>query len=308
MAKIIQGFILLLLCISPCSSHAEGEPKPPPSGLGQSTQEAPPEVVYPANEDITEGVIEEIETLQPSKGQYERLKKLNMERERQGSSPYPTPPKPVTRTLFVNLDPGISPPILRLAQGQQTSIVFSDTAGNPWKIEKQSLNRTLFQDGYKDDVDSSKQSNVITLEALKPAAYGNVTVTLKGLATPVIFVLSSGQPEVDMRIDAQIPGHNPDAANKTMVSGMPAIDEDLGYFLDGVPPKEAERLKVTGLKDAEAWFYKDSLYVRAKADAQYPAYLSAARSTSGLSVYRYAQRHNSVTFTIGGQVVTAFIE
>lgn len=154
----------------------------------------------------------------------------------------------------------------------------------------------------------AEPTNVLTLEALKPAAYGNVTITLNGLSTPLIFILTSAQKEVDMRVDAKIPGRNPDAMDTTAVVAMPGIDDSLTYFLDGVPPKGSQRLKVSGLQGTEAWFYKDNLYVRATGDAQYPAYMSAARSTSGVAVYRYASLHNSVTFTTGGQAVTVFIE
>jgi len=284
----------------------------PQSGLGKQVADPPPQiqVVYPRTTEVVEDVIRDIEDLQLTPEQFERLKRIYLERERQKAIPYVSPPKPVTRTLFVNLDPGVSPPVLRLSRGQQTSIVFSDISGQPWYIEKVSLNRQLFSDGRQVQQGAAQQqpTNVLTIEPLTPAAYGNVTVSLRGLPTPVIFVLTSAQQEVDMRVDAKVPGHNPDAIETVSVSTLPSIDSAMSYFLDGVPPKEARRLKVTGLEGTEAWLYNDNLYVRAKADAQYPAYVSAARSTSGVAVYRYAGLHNSITFTTGGRAVTVFIE
>lgn len=312
---LITCALLGLVVSTAFAAEPQKEPQQPKSSLGQQVAEPPPQVVYPRTTDVVEGVIGDIEDLQLTPEQVERLKKIYLERARQKSSPYVSPAKPITRTLFITLDPGVSPPALRLTRGQQTSIVFSDASGQPWFIENVSLNRQMFSDGRLNAQAGAAQqqlrqqaTNVLTIEPLEPAAYGNVTVTLRGLSTPVIFVLTSAQQEVDMRVDAKVPGRNPDAVDSVTVSTLPSIDSALSYFLDGVPPKDARRLKVTGLEGTEAWLYRENLYVRAKADAQYPAYMSAARSTSGVSVYRYAGLHNSITFTTGGQAVTVFIE
>jgi len=48
--------------------------------------------------------------------------------------------------------------------------------------------------------------------------------------------------------------------------------------------------------------------VRTRGEVQYPAYKNAARSTSGVSVYKFVEMHNSVTLLTGGQAVTVFIQ
>lgn len=309
---------------------------PPPSRLGQevnpgipiampSAASGSPRVIYPAPDSVVERTVREIEDMQLTPAQMERLKSIFIERSQQRASPYVTPAKPVTRTLFVNLDPGISPPVLRLTRGQQTSIVFSDVSGQPWFIDKVSLNRQLFSDGRIAGAapaaaapaggqgaggggGGEPPTNVLTVESLTPAAYGNVTVTLRGQSTPVIFVLTAAQEEVDMRVDAKVPGHNPDARREVTLQSTPSLDNALPYFLDGVPPQGSKRLRVTGLEGAEAWVFDKNLYVKARANAQYPAYLSAARSTNGISVYRYYGVPRAATFTTGGRAVTAFFE
>lgn len=307
---------------------------PPPSRLGQEVNAgvpvampsgAPPagspRVVFPSPDAVVERAVREIEDMQLTPAQMDRLKQIYLERSQSRASPYVTPAKPVTRTLMVNLDPGVSPPVLRLTRGQQTSIVFSDVSGQPWFIDKVSLNRQLFSDGRIAQAAAAAPSgaaggqagaeaptNVLTVEPLTPAAYGNVTVTLRGQSTPVIFVLTSAQEEVDMRVDAKVPGHNPDARREVTLQSTPTLDNALPYFLDGVPPQGAKRMKVTGLDGAEAWVFDKNLYVKARANAQYPAYLSAARSTNGISVYRYHGVPRAATFTTGGRVLTAFFE
>lgn len=282
-----------------------------PAATVNSTADGP-SVVYPPADAIVERAVRQIENMQLTPEQVERLKSIYIERQQQRSMPYLNPAKPVTRTLLVNLDPGVAPPTLRLSRGQQTSLVFSDVSGQPWMIEKVSMNRQLFSDGRAIGAGQGGQTeaptNVLSIEALSPAAYGNVTVTLRGQSTPVIFVLTTGQAEVDMRVDAKVPGRNPDAEAEVSVQAAPGLDNAMPYFLDGVPPASAKRLKVTGLDGAEAWVYDRNLYVKARANAQYPAYFAAARSTSGVSVYRYVGVPKAATFTIGGRAQTAFFE
>ena len=311
----MKTYVITLSLLAGLVSFAHAQPagatpKQPPNNLGKEVKRrAPlPEVVYPAPNEAVEDAVGNIEDAQLSPDQIMRLKQLFLDRERQKAMPYVNPAKPITRTLFLNLDPGSSPPVLRLSRGQSTSIVFSDTNGDAWLIESVRLNRQLFSDGKQADGGESVPTNVLSIEPLTPAAYGNVTIKLRGLSTPVIFILTAAQKEVDMRVDSKVPGRNPDATSIVSIASMPTIDGALPYFLDGVPPKEARRLKVTGMDGVEAWAYRDGLYVRAKADAQYPAYTNAAKSTSGVAVYRYANLHSSITFLAGGQAVTVFIE
>ncbi len=316
---IFASALALFFCAASTTSAQENPPtssasaaEPPASGLGQQAGDGPGlRVVYPRTDDVVNDVVSEVEDLTLTPEQRHRLKALFLELEREKATPYLTPPKPITRTVMVNLDPGVSPPVLRLARGQQTSLVFADMTGQPWYVEKVVLNRQLFTDGKNDQAaaaNAEPPTNVLSLEPMGPASYGNVTITLRGLATPVIFILTSGQDEVDMRVDAHVPGRNPDAADLVALQTLPQIDLALSSFLDGVPPKEARRLKLDGAEDAAAWAYHDQLYVRTPGDAQYPAYISAARSTSGLSVYKFAELHSSVTILRGGRAITLFIQ
>lgn len=335
--KKTQLIALLLACSFAVSTHAETEqvqdaagsgqsdvqseheaqdqpPAPPANNLGQQMPGGPPTVVYPRPEDVIDDTVNDIQDLQLTPEQVKKLKQVWLDREKAKATPYADPPKPVTRTLPINLDPGISPPVLRLSMGQLTSIVFSDNGGQPWIIQKVALNRDVFNDGKSDNGQSgqaaanSEPTNILTLTPERAAAYGNVTVTLKGLATPIIMILTTAQTEVDMRIDAKVPGRNPDTVATINVMSMPRIDDTLTAFLDGVPPAGAKRLNVTGLDGVSAWLYKSNLYIRAKAQAQYPAYTHAEGSTSGVNVYKFAGMQNAVTFTTGGQAVTVFIE
>ena len=290
---------------------------PPKSGLatGSRGESRTTDIVYPTTREVVEEAIGNAEEASFTDRDYSRLKELELRRERAKASPYVEVPKPVTRTIMVKLDPGTEPRVIRLAKGMQSSIVFSDHSGNPWQITGVWVNRQVFNDGRQGQNreadtagDGRTDGNVLMLEPLKSAAFGNVAVTLKGLPTPVIFMLTAGQKEVDVMIDAKIPGANPDSTNDVIMQDMPEIDDSLSAFLDGVPPTKAKRLKIEGMHETQAWLFNRNMYVRTKGDAQYPAYVSAARSTNGVSVYRYEQFHPSVTFLVGGQAITAFVD
>lgn len=284
----------------------------PQSGLGKETTDrsTPPSIVLPKPKDVVEDTITDIEGVQLTDEQIERLKRLYIRKEKQKSLPYVAAPRMVTRTVAVKLDPGVSPEAIRLTVGHQTAIAFSDMMGNPWFIKKVGINKTLFSDGNGEggSAQDAEPTSVLMLEPRTAAAFGSVSVVLKGLATPIVLTLTTAQKEADARIDAKVPGTNPDAMDSTSISTMPSIDATLTAFLDGVPPREARRLRVTGLAGTEGWIYNQNLYLRTDADAQYPAWLAAAKSTSGKAVYRFAGRYASVTLLNGGKATTVFIE
>lgn len=290
----------------------------PPNALGHQSEDAPPiDVVYPTPRTVVSETVNEAMELQLTPSEIQSIKEKRLERERQLATPYNMIAKPITRTIFVDLTSGAQPPLLRLTKGQQSSVVFTDVNGNPWMIDRVSFNHELFSDGRTEAAaKDSPATNILTLEAMKAVAYGNVTITLRGLHVPVIFVLTTDQPEVDIRIDAKIDGMNPNAPPVQMTSsGMPSIDSELGGFLDGVPPREAKALKVTGIEETQAWRYNNNIYVRTRGGAPlYPAFIASTRATSGasaLAVYKFQVSDLNelpITFSNNGVVQTAFIK
>ena len=290
--------------------------RPPQSNLGKQVPRPYAPIIYPSGKDLRQETVKSIEEIQFSNGEVHDLKTIYLENEKNRATPYPQIGKPVTRTIALDLSPGKQPPFLNLSQGMQTSIVFSDGRGQPWYIESVSLNRTLFSDGRGDQAaaaaagQNQNLTNILTLEPLTPAPYSNVTVKLKGMSTPIIFLLTAAKNTVDVRIDAKVPGQNPDTVVGGAVASMvnfPSSDSTLAYFLDGVPPPGARQLKVQGFS-AEAWSYDGNTYYKTNAEVQFPAYLAAARSTAGTAVYRFNEIPRSVTLLSGGRAVPTFIE
>lgn len=258
--------------------------------------------------------VQELRKLQLTPEQVNIIKQSIIDQQRHVASPYPENAKPVTRSLGVSLNPGESPPVLRLSSGMLSTVVFADNAGNPWNIDKISLNRALFNDGMSttNTNENVRETNVLSLEPLTPVAYGNVAITLKGLATPIIFLLTTGQHDVDFRVDAKVPGISPDATYASY-SGYQAsristtIDDMTLMFVDGVPPLEAIEQR-TGDRDVKAWKYGEDVIIRTNSQIIFPAYRTSVRATNGMSVYKFDGGISNITLSKEGKPVTIFIE
>lgn len=260
--------------------------------------------------------VQEIGKLQLSPEQVRLLKQYIIDQQRHVASPYPTTAKPVTRSVGLSLNPGEAPPALRLSAGMLTSVVFTDNAGQPWNIEKISLNRALFNDGINaasaNSQEDAIETNVLSLEPLTPVAYGNVAITLKGLTTPIIFLLTTGQNDVDFRVDAKVPGISPDTKYSGF-SGYSAsristtIDDMALMFVDGVPPPEAIEQQ-TKNPDVKAWVYGEDVIIRTMNQVIYPAYRTSVRASNGMTVYKFDGDVRNITLSKEGKPVTIFVE
>lgn len=245
-----------------------------------------------------------------------RIKSIELEKERIGANPYLSIPEPVVRSLAVSLNPGEQPPLVRVSKDMLTSIVFTDNDGQPWYIDKVTINRNQFSDAANmpsGETGEVTPTNILTLEPNENFVFGNVSITLKGKALPVILILASGQPTVDMRVDARIPGRNPDAAYVPGVSAVRAqtdIDNDALAFLDGSIPDLAEPL-IASDTAAQGWEHNNALYVKSRLDVLFPAYSSRASTADGVNIYRFdtTTPNNSITLMQRhGQPVTVSFE
>lgn len=192
---------------------------------------------------------------------------------------------PRISALTVDLSPGASLPLVRTAVNYPSSLTFMDSTGAPWKIGAAPLS------GNPDFIVYwVPDSPVMVVYAQRPFVSGNITVYLDGLSVPILLNVTSGEPDtaantwtVDSRLDMRIPRRGP-AAKATALpeSRIGLHDSTLQSFLDGVPPKEARRLNVTGgVPDTTVWQLGDDLYIRSRAYIrdEFEATLSSADGT-----------------------------
>lgn len=250
----------------------------------QPAQQPPEAMVPPAveKETIDELAFEEVtgQLFPLSPEQIIKLKQMYQTKEYAEASPAGTPPKPTATSQIVNLSPGSTPPVIRLAQGFVSSLVFLDSTGSPWPISAYDLgNPSAFS------IQWDKTSNTLMIQALKLYTYGNLAVRLQGLNTPVMLTLIPGQKAVDYRVDLRIQGFGPNAKSLPMEVGLPPSANDvLLNVLDGVPPPASKRLTVSG-GDARAWLLNEKMYVRTNLTILSPGWIASMTSADGMHAY-----------------------
>lgn len=208
------------------------------------------------------------------------LRKLEITQDA-AQAPSGGPPKGQTRISTLSLDPGVEPPQINLDPGYVTTITMVDATGEPWPILDVGVG------GNFEVSPTQSGTHVVRVMPLTRVGTGDLSVLLKDLPTPVIFRLSSGGPNVDLRYDARIgklgPGAKPPLISRPRLE---AGDETLTLILENAPPGSAKALKVSGL-DArtKAWSVGSKVYVRTPLSMLSPAWDASVSSADGTSVY-----------------------
>jgi len=209
--------------------------------------------------------------------------------ERQGAALTPENPGVTCKATqyTVDLSPGAAPPVIRVAKGLGATVDFVDSAGNPWPI--------TFANNFYAQADTVTQMapHVLSVASNSPHLSGSVGVMLKGLSTPINFVVTPAQEEADCRVDLHVPGLAPGAtAAPGALDARPGLAKgNLTGFLYGGTPKGATRLKVQadgGLKDTtRAWQENGNghLILRTNAQVESPGWYQRLPALDGTAVY-----------------------
>lgn len=261
----------------------QGAPQPP---LFQAPF-TPPTTIAPdpnsANQAAFNSMVNTVLPMTPD--QIHRLKQIFTATQYAQAAPPGVPPKPVATSQMVNLSPGATPPVIRLAQGFVTSLVFIDSTGAPWPIESYSIG-----DPQRFNIQWNKVDNTLMVQAMSLYNYGNLAVRLKTLNTPVMLTLIPGQKDIDYRVDLRIQAIGPNA-KPPLMGGMngdailpPSANPILLSVLDAVPPPGSRELNVCG-PDIQAWLLGRKLYVRTHFTILSPAWLGTMSSADGTKAY-----------------------
>ncbi|NDE90326.1 MAG: hypothetical protein EB059_04195 [Alphaproteobacteria bacterium] len=205
------------------------------------------------------------------------------ERTQRASVPPSTgQPRGQVRVKTLSLEPGSEPPTINISSGYVTTITILDATGEPWPIMDLGI-------GGNFEVSKTGGGNhVIRVMPLTRFGYGNLSVLLQDLSTPIIFKLASGGATVDYRFDARIPRMGPNAKlslidRKTKVQAGSA---EIMSFLDNAPPPEAKRMRINGADSRTmAWLVDRRMFVRTPLTMLSPAWDSSVSSADGTTVY-----------------------
>jgi intracellular multiplication protein IcmK len=183
----------------------------------------------------------------------------------------------------VSLAPGATPPVIRLAAGFVSSLVFLDSTGEPWPIEAYDVgNPAAF------NVQWNKKDNTMMIQAISQYKYGNLAVRLRGAKTPVMLTLIPGQKTVDYRVDLRVQGFGPNASIPTTTNLPAKASSELINVLDGVPPAGSKSLTVKG-GNAQAWLQGSRLFLRTRLTVISPSWESMMNSADGMHAYQMSK-------------------
>lgn len=189
--KQLVYLMLMLLCVS-LSANAS-------SRRGQN--ETPPPQIY---KDRVQSMLDSLVVDEMA----DKISPLSEEQQQQlreamrsaDAFSFDTPKDIVIKNHTIPLslsNPGI--PVIKLGHTFNTTLIFTDAAGNPWSVE------TLADVSNTDVVSVAKKApNIITIKPLKSAGKTNLPVKLTGQQRPITFLFDISDEEVYFDVDIQV--------------------------------------------------------------------------------------------------------
>lgn len=218
----------------------------------------------------------------------EQIIKFNQEydKNQKAINTSPTlPPKPISSSIDIDLSPGSQPPVVRLAVGFVSSLIFLDATGQPWPIANYSLGNP-----ENLNIQWDKTTNALFIQSTVPYVTANLAIRLSGLDTPIMISLVSGQRQVDYRVDFQIRARGPNATPQVSDSVYSnfSMPPSLLKVLDGIPPENSKELKVSN-NYGRAWLFNNKIIFRTNLTVLSPAWNATISSADGTKVYEFMQ-------------------
>jgi len=228
-----------------------------------------------------------------SSDQIHDLRRLYNDNQRAGAFTGDQPSRPTSSTIPVDLTPGATPPVIRLAAGYVSSLLFYDESGAPWPISAYNIgNPAIFNINFpRSTLDTEKtgenMGNALLVQSNSQYRDGNIAVMLRGLNTPIMLTFMPGQRAVDYRTDIKIPRRGPYAQANANQLPAPA-NHLLLDLVNGIAPKTATKLEVdqSGL---QAWSMGKKMFVRTTFTLLSPSWESTMSSADG-SVHTYEMK------------------
>ncbi len=210
------------------------------------------------------------------------LLKVYDETQRATQEPVHGVPEAIINVATLALDPGVPPMVLKTAVGYVTTINILDITGAPWPVQD------VTWAGDFEVTEPEEGGHVIRIIPMKQAAYGNMSIRLLTLKTPISIMLQTGTDEVQYRVDARIPEYGPFAQAPLIEGGMERVagNAAITAILDGVAPNNATKLKVSGVDGrTTAYNMNGMVYVRTPLSLLSPGWEQSVSSADGMNVY-----------------------
>jgi len=301
----------------PLPTEIPGLSLPVEIGSGQNAPAAAPvtKVARDAKEVVREEAFDKAaEGLMPMRpGEIRRFLEMYDETQEAVETPLYPDPKPLFEFKTVSLDPGQKPLGIVSATGHVTTVTFVDATGAPWPI------RDISWAGDFNVEQPDERSHMMRLIPMSTYAHGNMSMTLVGLDTPIIFKLVTKKDEVHYRLDLRIPELGPSMGADGFLSAsaeamaadqkisMDTSDTNIVGILDGSPAEDALMLDVSGVDGrTSAYDLEGKTYLRTPHSLLSPTWEESVRSADGMNVYVMASTP-VLLLSDRGKVVRAYL-
>lgn len=199
---------------------------------------------------------------------------------------YPAP-RPEIAVETLSLDPGVKPKTISVSHGYVTTFTVVDSTGAPWPIED------ITWAGDFEVIEAGGETrHLLRITPRSEFAYGNMSMRLIGLKTPIILSLETARDFVHYRFDAIVPKSGPYAEIPIIDTGVSiaAGDHNLVRVLEGGLPGGAKKLDVTGSDGRTTAYDMDGMtYLRTPLTLLSPAWKSSTSSSDGMRVYSFSR-------------------
>ncbi len=247
-------------------------------------EKSPEELKAEARNQAFDAALQGLLPLQPEEIR-KLLERYDRTQESVATPVYPAP-KPEVVVQDLSLDPGAAPAVIKMAYGHVTTVTFLDSTGAPWPIQNISWAGNF--EVVQSEGDEERYQHILRISPQSEFAYGNMSISLLALQTPVIITLETNRDIVYYRFDAVVPDYGPLAKAPLIQAGITssAGNKDMSSALEGVFPGGAERLSVEGVDGrTSAYRYSGKTYVRTPLTLLSPGWTSSAASGDGTKVY-----------------------
>lgn len=245
------------------------------------------------------------ETMPLSPGQIEQIKRMQEERQQviTGRSA-----KVITRTVPLNIQPGMTPVKITTLPAYSTSIAFFDQTGAIWPVKRATTgNPKAFYVPETKEKDADPTNN-ITISCASDSGHSNLTVELIGMDMPIMFPLVIAptykkKPTIDGVVIVRINAFGP-LANPPVVEPRPTdpVSDDMISYLDGITAKGAEIAQLEPAdKNVTVWRKGKQLFLRTSNPILWPAWTAAVRGPGGTRVYEMPDV-SSILLSCDGQI------
>lgn len=210
------------------------------------------------------------------------LLRKNEDIEKAVQDPISGIPTPQVNVETISLDPGVAPMKINTSAGYITTVNILDVTGAPWPIQDVSWA------GDYEVIEPEEGGHILRITPLTKTAYGNMSLRLLTLKTPVTIQLETNSDTVQYRLDVRVPEYGP-FAEAPLIEGTTqrvAGDPNIMSVLDGVAPSSAQKLYVSGVDGRTSAFQmNNTTYIRTPLTLISPSWDQSVSSADGMNVY-----------------------